>query len=91
MRALPQLSALKLLVTEDFLVMYFCCVYVCVCVFVCAYIYIYIYVCVCVCVCVSTEQVGSSIKTSLHLEGARFESQVDCYAQFFGRSWRIMV
>jgi len=40
---------------------------------------------------VPTEQVGSSIEASLHLEGARFESQVDCYVQFFGLSRRMLV
>jgi len=67
MRALPQLSALKLLVTEDFFSNVFL---------------LYVFV--------STEKVGSSIKASLHLECARFESQVDCYVQFFGCSTRIL-
>jgi hypothetical protein len=70
MRALPPLSALTLLVTEDFLVMCFCYI----------------------CVYVPTEQMGSSVKaSSLHLEGARFEPQVDCYVQFFRRSRRILL
>jgi len=69
MRALPQLSALKLLVTEDFF----------------SHVFL-------LCIYVPTEQVGSSIKaSSLHLEIALFESLVDCFVEFFGRSGRILV
>lgn len=69
MRALPQLSALKLLVTEDFF----------------SYVFLlYTYV--------PTEQVGSSISAfPVHLQGARFESQVDCFEHLFERSRRIPV